>query len=132
MLYEVPHPFAFLLVDGLFDVPNVLMLLFGLCIDEAITKVHFSEPFSLLSELRFSNSAVPEAIFQLFHGEVDQVLYVCAHRESYYVAIVLGFPLLHANQLKICMNSVIPHLDCWAVIAVWSQKSSCISSPHVP
>jgi hypothetical protein len=88
----------------------------------AITKVHFFETFSLLSELCFSNLAVPEAVFQLFHGEVDQVLYVCTHCELYYVAIVLGFSLIHANQLKICVNSVIPHLDCWAVIAVWSQK----------
>jgi hypothetical protein len=122
MLYDVPYPFALLSMDGLFDVPYVLMLLLGLCIDEAITKMHFSEPFSLLSELRFSNLAVPEAIFQLFHGEVDRVLYVCAHQESYYVAIVLSFSLLCGNQLKICLNSVIPHLDCWAVIDVWSQN----------
>ncbi len=52
-LYEVPHPFTLLLINGLFDVPYVLVLLFGLCVYEAILKVHFSQPFSLLSELRF-------------------------------------------------------------------------------
>jgi hypothetical protein len=91
-LYEVPHPFALLLIDGLFDVPYVLMLLFGLCIDEAITKVHFSEPFSLLLELRFSNLAVPEAVFQLFHGEVDRVLYVCVHANHIMLPLFLVFP----------------------------------------
>ncbi len=84
------------------------MLLFGLCVYEAISKVHFSQPFSLLSELHFSNLAVPEAIFQFFHGKINRILYVCMHRESYYVAIVLDFSLLHVNQLKICMYPVIP------------------------
>jgi hypothetical protein len=58
---------------------------------EAILKVHFSQPFSLLSELRFSNLAVPEAVFQFFHGKINRILYVCTHRKLYYIAIVLDF-----------------------------------------
>jgi hypothetical protein len=91
-LYEVPHPFALLLLDGLFDVPYALMLLLGLCVDEAITKLHFSEPFCLLSELCFLKSAVPEAIFQLFYGEVDWACMFMHTANHIMLPFILVFP----------------------------------------
>ena len=50
-LDEIPQLLAFFSIDSLFDVSHTFVLLFGLCINETVSQVHFPEPFSLLSEL---------------------------------------------------------------------------------
>ncbi len=40
LLYKVPHSFAFLPMDSLFDVLYLLVLLLGLSIDQTVTEVH--------------------------------------------------------------------------------------------
>ncbi len=62
-LDEIPHLLAFFLIDSLFDVPHTIVLLLGLCLNETVSQVNLPEPFSLLSELCFSNLAVSGTIF---------------------------------------------------------------------
>ena len=68
MLDEVPHPFTLLSIDGLLDVPHMLVLLLCLCVNETVSQVYLPETFGLLSKFCFSNSAVSETVFQLLHG----------------------------------------------------------------
>ena len=51
-------------------------------------------------------------------------MYFGADGEVNYVSPVLGFSLLQSNQLEICVNLVIPHLSCWAVVAAGLQNLS--------
>ena len=48
-------------------------------------------------------------------GQFVGGLNVRTYGEADYIANVLGFSLLQLDQLEICMYSVVPHLDCWAI-----------------
>ena len=37
------------------------------------------------------------------------------------VACIFCFALLHSYQLQLRMDPVVPHLDCWTEVALWSE-----------
>ena len=63
VLNEIPHSLAFFSIDSLLDVPHSIVLLLCLCVNETVSQMYLPEPFCLISELCFSDSAVSETVF---------------------------------------------------------------------
>ena len=53
----IPHSFVFFLVAHLLDCRYLFVLLFGLGIDKAVTKVDFTETFGLFSQVCFADAS---------------------------------------------------------------------------
>ena len=59
---QIPHPLAFLAVAFLFYFRRLLVLPLGLCVNQAVSQMHFAKAFCLLPQVCFPDACKLETI----------------------------------------------------------------------